>query len=137
MGAMPPHIEPLHWIRAPAWDPLEKSAGRGCAVTVSGTVRVVPFAEAVIPGEKASPLEGRYWPFVATVKVADVCPAAMVMRGSVAASSTSELASVTTVPVAGAAALSVTVHVTDPPLPPAIDDGLHDSALIPCAYALD
>src|SRR3954467_12925100 len=56
IGAMPPHIEPLHWIRAPAWDPLEKSAGRGCAVTVSVTVRVVPFADAVITGEKASPL---------------------------------------------------------------------------------
>src|SRR4051812_3736975 len=69
--------------------------------------------------------------------MADVCPPAIVIRGSVAASSTSELASVTMVPVAGAAALSVTVHVADPPLPPAIDDGLHESVLIPCAYALD
>jgi hypothetical protein len=49
----------------------------------------------------------------------------------------SELVSVTSVPPAGAAPLSVTVHVADPPLPPAMIEGLHAKELTVCAYARD
>ena len=49
----------------------------------------------------------------------------------------SELASVATVPPAGAAALSVMVHVAESPLPPAMIDGLHVNELAVCAYALE
>src|SRR5262245_595636 len=59
------------------------------------------------------------------------------MLGSVAASSTSELASVTVVPPADAGADSVMVHVAGSPLPPAITDGLHESELADCAWAPD
>src|SRR5256885_12428688 len=48
----------------------------------------------------------------------------------------SELASVTTVPPAGADEPSVTVHVAESPLPPAMIDGLHVNELAVCAYAL-
>ena len=72
-----------------------------------------------------------------TVKVAVDCPAGTVIVGTDAASSMSELASVTTVPPAGAGELSVTVHVAESPLPPAMIDGLHVSELAVCAYALE
>jgi len=74
---------------------------------------------------------------VVTVNVAVDCPAGTVICGTDAASSMSELVSVTTVPAAGAAALSVTVHVAEPPLPPAMTDGLQESALAVCAKALE
>jgi hypothetical protein len=69
------------------------------------------------------------------VKVADICPAGTTICGNVAASSMRELASVTTVPPAGAPALSVIVHVAESPLPPATIDGLHVSELAVCACA--
>src|SRR4026209_2421527 len=50
-------------------------------------------------------------------KLAVICPAGTVTVGTDAASSMSELVSVATVPPLGAAALSVTVHVADPPPP--------------------
>ena len=133
MGAMPPHINPSHCVLEPACEPLEKSAGLGCAVTLTVALRVVPFAEALMVASKANPLEGRYLPLVATVKVPADCPAGTVMLGNDAASSMCELVSVTTVPPAGAAALSVTVHVAESPLPPAITDGLHVKELGVCA----
>ena len=34
IGATPPHIRPSHCVFAPAVEPLLKSAGLGCAVTV-------------------------------------------------------------------------------------------------------
>jgi hypothetical protein len=49
----------------------------------------------------------------------------------------SELVSVTTVPPAGAAAPSVTVHVAEPPLPPAMTDGLQARDVTVCAWAVD
>jgi hypothetical protein len=122
-------------VLAPACEPLEKSAGLGCAVTLKVALRVVPFAEALMVTLKGSPLYARYPALVVTVNVADDCPAGTVICGSDAASSMSELVSVTTVPPAGAAALSVTVHVAEPPLPPAITDGLHVKALAVCAKA--
>src|SRR5215813_2317669 len=125
MGAMPPHINPSHWKRAPACEPLEKSAGRGCAVTLIVALRVVPFADALIVTVKPMPLYARYPALVPTVKVAVDWPADTVTLGSVAASSISELVRVTPVPPAAATALRVTVHVAEPPLPPAITDGLH------------
>src|SRR3954471_8221007 len=64
------------------------------------------------------------------------CPAVMVTLGNVAASSTSELVSVTTVPPAGAAPLSVTVQLAESPLPPAITDGLHVNEFAVCACAV-
>jgi hypothetical protein len=70
---------------------------------------------------------------VATVNVPVDCPAAMVTVGSVAASSTSELVSATTVPPVGAAPLSVTVQVAESPLPPAITVGLHVNEVAVCA----
>ena len=56
MGAIPPHIKPCHWVFAPAWEPLLKAAGRGCAVTLSVAFCVVPFAEALMVALKASKL---------------------------------------------------------------------------------
>jgi hypothetical protein len=47
-----------------------------------------------------------------------------------------ELVSVTTVPPEGAAALRVTVQVAEPPLPPAITDGLQAREAAVCAKAL-
>jgi len=73
---------------------------------------------------------------VPTAKLFVVCPAGTLIVGAEAASSRSELASVTAVPPAGAAALSVTVQVDVPPLPPLMTDGLHDSAVGVCAEAL-
>src|SRR5262245_45149642 len=57
--------------------------------------------------------------------------------GNVAASSISELTSVTPVPPAGAAAVRVTVHVAESPLPPAIAEGLHVNEVGVCAEALE
>jgi hypothetical protein len=57
---------------------------------------------------------------VPTVNVALVAPAGTLTFGIVAASAMFELASVTRVPPAGAGALSVTVPVEVPPLPPVI-----------------
>jgi len=133
MGAMPPHINPLHWNLAPACEPLEKSAGLGWAVTVMMAFRVVPLADALIVASNWSPLYARYPGLVATVNVPVDWPAGTVIVGSDAASSTSELASVTTVPPAGAGALSVTVQVAESPLPPAITDGLQARVLVVCA----
>jgi hypothetical protein len=65
--------------------------------------------------------------FVATGKLAVVCPAGTVTVGREAARSMRELVSVTTVPPAGAGASSVTVQVAEPPLPPVITDGLQVS----------
>jgi len=48
MGAMPPHIRPSHCVFDPACDPLEKSAGRGCAVTVSVALRLEPACVATM-----------------------------------------------------------------------------------------
>src|SRR5690348_7413313 len=129
IGAMPPHINPSHWTRAPACEPLEKSAGLGCAVTLSVAVRVAPLADALMVTSNGSPLYSRYAELVVTVNDAVDWPAATVICGRRAASSISELASVTRVPPAGAAPVSVTVQVDEPPLPPAITDGLHDNAL--------
>jgi hypothetical protein len=61
------------------------------------------------------------------VNVALLLPLGTVTDGSDAASSTSELASVTTVPPVGALALSVTSQVAEPPLPPSMTVGVHDS----------
>src|SRR5262249_13569683 len=69
IGAMPPHINPSHWKRAPAWEPLEKSAGRGCAVTLIVALRVVPLAAALIVTVKPIPLYARYPALVPTVNV--------------------------------------------------------------------
>jgi hypothetical protein len=71
---------------------------------------------------------------VATVNVPVDWPAGTVIVGSDAASSTSELASVTTVPPAGAGALSVTVQVAESPLPPAITDGLQARLVEVCPW---
>src|SRR5262249_30669762 len=59
------------------------------------------------------------------------------MLGTLAASSMSELVSVTTVPPADAGALSATVQVAELPLPPAMTDGLQVSELPVCADALE
>ena len=59
-----------------------------------------------------------------TVKVAMVAPWATVTLGREAASAVFELESATSVPPKGAGALSVTVPVDEPPLPPAMLDGL-------------
>ena len=134
---MPPHIKPDHCVLAPACDPLLKSAGGVCAVTVSDARPVVPFADAAIAAVNASWLYGRYLGFVATVNVALVAPAGTVTVGCDAASSMSELVSATTVPPVGAAAPSVTVHVAEAPLPPAITVGLHATPLTVCACAAD
>src|SRR6266850_8541356 len=134
MGAMPPHINPLHWNLAPACEPLEKSAGLGWAVTVMMAFRVVPLADALIVASNWSPLYARYPGLVATVNVPVVWPAGTVIVGNDAASSTSELASVTTVPPAGAGALSVTVQVAESPLPPAITDGLQARLVEVCPW---
>ena len=56
MGAMPPHINPSHCVLELACEPLEKSAGLGCAVTLTVALRVVPFAEALMVALKPSPL---------------------------------------------------------------------------------
>jgi hypothetical protein len=48
MGAMPPHINPDHCVLEPACDPLVKSAGLGCAVTVTVALRKVPLADALM-----------------------------------------------------------------------------------------
>jgi hypothetical protein len=69
MGAMPPHINPFHWVLAPACEPLEKSAGLGCAVTVMITFRVVPLADALIVASNCNPLYARYPGLVATTNV--------------------------------------------------------------------
>ena len=74
---------------------------------------------------------------VATVNVPLDCPAATVTVGNVAASSTSELVSVTTVPPDGAAPLSVTVQVAESPLPPAMTVGLHVNEFAVCAWAVE
>ena len=60
IGVMPPHIKPLHCVNwEPACAPLEKSAGFGCAVTLTVAVRLVPFAAAVIVALKPMPLYAR------------------------------------------------------------------------------
>jgi hypothetical protein len=53
---MPPHINPLHCACDPACAPLEKSAGWGCAVTLTVAVRVVPLADALVVSSKPRPL---------------------------------------------------------------------------------
>ena len=70
------------------------------------------------------------------MNVAVAWPAGTVTRGTDAASSINELPSVTAVPPAGAAPLSVTVHVDELPLPPAITEGLHVTEVGVCAEAL-
>ena len=74
---------------------------------------------------------------VATVNVPLDCPAGTVTVGSVAASSMSELVSVTTVPPAGAPPLNVMVQVAESPLPPVITDGLHVNELADCARVVE
>ena len=74
---------------------------------------------------------------VATVNVPVDCPAGIVTVGIVAASSMSELVSVTTVPPAGAAPLSVTVQVAESPLPPAMTVGLHVNEFAVCAWVIE
>jgi hypothetical protein len=56
IGVIPPHINPDHCVKEPAWEPLLKSAGGGCAVTLSVALRVVPLAEALMETVKASRL---------------------------------------------------------------------------------
>ena len=70
---------------------------------------------------------------VATVTVAVVAPCGTVTLGIVAANSTFELESVTVAPPAPAGAVRVIVAVEEPPLPPAIVDGLNvsDAMLAP------
>jgi hypothetical protein len=59
MGAMPPHINPLHCVLEPACEPLVKSGGLGWAVTVMTAFRVVPLADALIVASNWSPLYAR------------------------------------------------------------------------------
>ena len=56
IGAIPPHISPSHCVFEPACDPLEKSAGLGCAVTLIVVVRVVPLAAALMVTVNPRPL---------------------------------------------------------------------------------
>jgi len=61
----------------------------------------------------------------------------MVIVGTEAASSVSELVSVTVVPLPGAAELSVTVQVAGLPVPPPIVDGLQVNPVTDCACAVE
>jgi hypothetical protein len=53
IGGRPPHINPSHCVLAPAVEPLLKSGGLGCAVTVRPALRVVTWvAEMVTVNER-------------------------------------------------------------------------------------
>src|ERR671912_1610822 len=42
IGAMPPHINPSHWVLAPAVEPLAKAGGPGFPLPVRGAFCAVP-----------------------------------------------------------------------------------------------